>query len=111
ASARKLFASAFPADGFEVTSYGNVMAAAAFLYGLSVEELNASDLDVVDPNFPVIVAIRAVKPSAPRRSVRGGSSRATGVILVYHHIAEITTDTHILCNTSRVLESQVACCG
>ena len=34
ASARKLFAEAFPLESFDVTAYGNVMACAAFLYGL-----------------------------------------------------------------------------
>ena len=35
ASARKLFAGAFPIEAFDVDAYGNVMACAAFLYGMS----------------------------------------------------------------------------
>ena len=50
ASARKLFAEVFPVDAFEVTTYGNVMACTAFLYGMSVEEMAPADLDRVDPN-------------------------------------------------------------
>ena len=48
ASARKLFAEAFPVDAFDVTTYGNVKACTAFLYGMSVEELTPADLDHVD---------------------------------------------------------------
>lgn len=40
-----------------VRTYGNVLAATAFLHGLAVEDLpDASRLDVVDPDYPVIVA-------------------------------------------------------
>lgn len=40
-----------------VRTYGNVLAATAFLHGLAVEDLpDASRLDAVDPDYPVIVA-------------------------------------------------------
>ena len=45
ASARKLFADVFPLDAFEVRRYGNVMACAAFLYGMSAEEMAPADLE------------------------------------------------------------------
>jgi len=54
----------FPIDAFDVTAYGNVMTCAAFLYGLSVEEMAPADLDHVDPTFPLVIAIRAVKPAS-----------------------------------------------
>jgi peptidoglycan/xylan/chitin deacetylase (PgdA/CDA1 family)/glycosyltransferase involved in cell wall biosynthesis len=69
ASARKLFADVFPVDAFDVTAYGNVMTCAAFLYGLSVEEMAPADLDYADPTFPLVIAIRAVKP-VDARSLR-----------------------------------------
>src|SRR5204863_315888 len=65
ASARRLFAEVFPLDAFEVSTFGNVKACTAFLYGLSVEEMPAADLDHHDESFPLIVAVRAVKPCAP----------------------------------------------
>ena len=70
ASARKLFADVFPIEAFEVTAYGNVMTCAAFLYGLSAEEMPPADLDHADPTFPLVIAIRAVKPDRSRRGVR-----------------------------------------
>ena len=63
ASVRRLFAAAFPIDAFEVNGFGNVLASAAFLYGLAPSELAAHELDDVDPYFAVVYAIRAVKPS------------------------------------------------
>jgi hypothetical protein len=47
----------------EVVSYGNVMACAAHLYGLAVHEMDPVELGHRDPDFPLIVAARAVKPA------------------------------------------------
>ncbi len=65
-SMRLLFESMFPSECVEVTASGNVLAATAFLYGLSVEDVRRKDLDVSDPDFPVSIALRAVKPDALR---------------------------------------------
>ena len=107
ASARKLFADVFPIEAFEVFAYGNVMACAAFLYGLSVEEMDPADLDHVDRTFPIVIAIRAVKPAAEaaaRSSSAGVLPKAASstvqhpaAILAYHRIAELTPDSHALC--------------
>ena len=61
-SVRKLFAEVFPLESFEVTGFGNVMACTAFLYGLSPQEFDRGELDYVDPWFPLIFTVRAVKP-------------------------------------------------
>lgn len=45
-------------------SYGNVMSAAAFLFGLSVEDLKAEELDADDEDFEVILGARIRKPLA-----------------------------------------------
>ena len=42
-------------------SYGNVLSCAAFLYGLSAEELSPEELRIIDPEFPLIVAARVHK--------------------------------------------------
>jgi hypothetical protein len=42
-------------------TYGNVLAATAFLYGLAAEELQPADLTHLDRRFPVTVTFRAVK--------------------------------------------------
>jgi peptidoglycan/xylan/chitin deacetylase (PgdA/CDA1 family) len=99
AAARKLFADVFPVDAFEVTAYGNVLACAAFLYGLSLEEMSTADLNHHDSNFPVVIAVRAVKPaladSRPYgKTAFGRTSTAKAAILAYHRIAALVPDTH-----------------
>jgi hypothetical protein len=44
-----------------VDTYGNVLAAIAFLHGLAREDLSDRELDVRDDFYPVVVAVRAVK--------------------------------------------------
>jgi glycosyltransferase involved in cell wall biosynthesis/SAM-dependent methyltransferase len=61
---RRLLTGAFSADAIRIRCYGNVLAATAFLYGIAEEELQAEDLDRVDPDYPVILAVRAVKGAA-----------------------------------------------
>jgi hypothetical protein len=62
ASLRRLLSELLPLDAFEVSAYGNVLAATAFLHGLAAEELRPEELDHRDPHFPVIVAACARKP-------------------------------------------------
>ena len=59
----RLFAEVFGADEVLVEQYGNVFAATAFLQGLAVEDVDISDLQPIDPAYPVIVGVRARKPS------------------------------------------------
>jgi SAM-dependent methyltransferase len=61
ASARRLFEEVFAAEDVSVESYGNVLSAAAFLYGLSAEDLRRFELDVRDPDYQLIIAVKAVK--------------------------------------------------
>jgi hypothetical protein len=61
-SARRLFEEVFPAPSVAVEVYGNVLAAAAFLYGLAVQDLRQKELDYCDPDYEVIITVRAVKP-------------------------------------------------
>jgi SAM-dependent methyltransferase len=61
-STSHLFGELFPADHLEIATYGNVLSAAASLYGLAAADLTAPELDYRDPNFEVIVAVRAQKP-------------------------------------------------
>ncbi len=61
ASCTRLFGEAFSADHVAIRSYGNVLAASAFLYGMATEELSARELAIRDEYFPVIIAVRAVK--------------------------------------------------
>jgi SAM-dependent methyltransferase len=60
-SAARLFADAFGADRVEVHSFGNVLTASAFLYGLSSRELRPDELATHDPRYPLVIAVRAVR--------------------------------------------------
>jgi glycosyltransferase involved in cell wall biosynthesis len=61
AALSRLLEEQFGRDAVSVETYGNVFSTTAFLYGISLEELNASDLAVNDADYPVIVAARAIK--------------------------------------------------
>jgi SAM-dependent methyltransferase len=56
-------------DGFDVdtTSYGNVLAAVAFLHGLGQDELTRRELDDLHVEYALVHGVRAVKPGAGGR--------------------------------------------
>jgi methyltransferase family protein len=58
-SAERLFVEEFGSGQVTVAQHGNVRAAAAFLYGLAVEDLPRGALDPVDPDFHLVVTVRA----------------------------------------------------
>lgn len=57
---KRLLAESFGGE-LDMTCFGNVLTASAFLYGVPSNELTPEELAVVDPHYPVIVAARAVK--------------------------------------------------
>lgn len=61
-SGRRLFAEVFPEANIKVETYGNVLAAIAFLQGIATEELQTSELDHHDRQYELIITVRAVKP-------------------------------------------------
>ncbi len=61
ASCQQLFGEPFGAGQVKVQTYGNVLAAVAFLTGMAQQELTRRELEVYDPYYPVVVAVRAVK--------------------------------------------------
>ncbi|HEV8299211.1 MAG TPA: methyltransferase domain-containing protein [Acidimicrobiales bacterium] len=65
ASAERLAAEAFGQSQVEVSSYGNVLSACAFLQGCAAEDVGVRRLTYHDPCFPVIVAVRATRAFAP----------------------------------------------
>ncbi|NMG07856.1 glycosyltransferase [Brasilonema sp. UFV-L1] len=64
-SIQRLFEESFPSENLQIETHGNVLVAAAFLYGLATEELRQEELDYHDPNYQVTITIRAVKPQTP----------------------------------------------
>jgi SAM-dependent methyltransferase len=61
-SMQQLFKELFPASHLTVEAHGNVLSATAFLQGISVEELSLEELSVCDPEYQLVVTVRAVKP-------------------------------------------------
>jgi len=61
-SARGLFEEVFPPEGVSVQAYGNVLTAIAFLHGLAAQELKPEELDFHDPDYEVLITVRAIKP-------------------------------------------------
>jgi SAM-dependent methyltransferase len=58
---RRLLEAKFGEANVSVSAYGNVLAAVAFLHGLVESELQPSELDSYDPEYPVTVAACAVR--------------------------------------------------
>lgn len=61
ASAQRLFDDCFGDGNAAISSFGNVYAAVAFLHGLAAEDVDQGKLDLTDPNFQVLIAVRATK--------------------------------------------------
>lgn len=62
ASAQKLCEDCWPNRPVAITSYGNVLVATAYLHGLASNELRAEELDFRDPDYQVLLTLRATKP-------------------------------------------------
>jgi SAM-dependent methyltransferase len=60
-SAGCIFGEIFSEENVAVETYGNVLTAVAFLHGLVQEELTQAELNYHDPDFEVIVAVKATK--------------------------------------------------
>jgi peptidoglycan/xylan/chitin deacetylase (PgdA/CDA1 family)/SAM-dependent methyltransferase len=63
-SAGRLFEEAFGPGAVEVEAHGNVLTATAQLHGIAAEELEQAELDARDPDFEVLIGVRAQAPSA-----------------------------------------------
>lgn len=60
-SARRLFEEHFEPDHIEIETFGNVLVAASFLYGLGRSELTTRELDHRDPDYEMLITLRARK--------------------------------------------------
>jgi SAM-dependent methyltransferase len=61
-SAQRLFEEVFPASHVQIKTYGNVLTATAFLYGMATKELKQKEMEFVDQDYEVIIAVRTMKP-------------------------------------------------
>jgi SAM-dependent methyltransferase len=64
ASMKRIAADVFPLDQIQIETYGNVLSSAAFLYGLAAGELSEQELAHNDPDYEMIIGIRAGKSVA-----------------------------------------------
>jgi glycosyltransferase involved in cell wall biosynthesis/SAM-dependent methyltransferase len=60
-SGRRLFEEVFAPEDVKIETTGNVLSAAAFLYGVSAGELTREELDFTDRGYEVIITARATK--------------------------------------------------
>jgi hypothetical protein len=60
-SATQLFAEQFGPEAVTVRAYGNVFAAIALLHGLAQEDIELAKLQPHDPDYEVLITVRAVK--------------------------------------------------
>jgi SAM-dependent methyltransferase len=63
AAAKRMFENVFTDGCVDVASFGNVQLAAAFLQGLVVEDLPERALEENDPQYPLLVCVRAARGS------------------------------------------------
>jgi len=60
-SIKKLFLRHFSEDTLTIKTYGNVKSSTAFLYGLASDDLSEKDLIYHDPDYELVITLRAVK--------------------------------------------------
>lgn len=63
-SAQHIFAQVFGDANVNVQTYGNVLTATAFLHGLVQEELTRQELEFHDPDYEVVIGVKATKQVA-----------------------------------------------
>jgi SAM-dependent methyltransferase len=62
-SIQKALTDIFPTERIQVETYGNVLTATAFLYGMGLPELPKHQVDFTDPHYQVIISAIATKPA------------------------------------------------
>ena len=67
AACTQLFGDRFGQHRITVRAYGNILTSIAFLTGMAAEELSEKERERDDPDFPLLVTIRAVKAGSSGR--------------------------------------------
>lgn len=62
-SAERLIGECWPSDALSVETHGNVLLCVAYLHGLTIHELRDEELAYHDPDYPLVITVRAVKPN------------------------------------------------
>jgi SAM-dependent methyltransferase len=58
---RRMFSDVFRRENVQVSSYGNILTTIANLHGLAASEVDPEELDFHDPDYELLVVVRAVK--------------------------------------------------
>jgi len=61
ASMERIMQEHFPGNNVSINTYGNVLVASAFLYGMGLPEMKKEQMDYHDPHYQVIITVRATK--------------------------------------------------
>lgn len=68
-SISKIFLEYFLAENVIIEVYGNVLSAISLLHGLATSELSKDELDYLDPDYEVIISIRATKTEQDKQQI------------------------------------------
>lgn len=60
-SVRQLVGEVFGPENATITTHGNVLVACGYLHGLGAHEIDRSELDYHDPDYQVLITVRATK--------------------------------------------------
>jgi peptidoglycan/xylan/chitin deacetylase (PgdA/CDA1 family) len=91
--------------GLTIRARGNVLTMTAFLHGLCCDDIDAGEFAVDDPAYPLLITVRARKPSAAPRIARPAAPAAA--VLRYHRVADVTHDIHGLAVSPAAFRSQM----
>lgn len=91
-SLQMLLMEAAPEANIQVSVYGNVAVAKAFLDGIAMEELPPNILDYQDDDYQVVLSARVVKPD---NSVSVKTQKP--LVLIYHRVSDLDLDPQLLC--------------
>lgn len=61
ASMQRIIEECFIKDNIVIKTYGNVLVASAFLYGMGLPEMKQEQMDENDPHYQVIITVKAIK--------------------------------------------------
>jgi SAM-dependent methyltransferase len=60
-SMKRMLSEVFSADAVTINTHGNVLVAAAFLYGMGLPEISKKNMNYHDPHYQVIITAKAIK--------------------------------------------------
>jgi peptidoglycan/xylan/chitin deacetylase (PgdA/CDA1 family) len=104
----KLFGESFPAADIRIETFGNVLSASSFLYGLAANELTAEELAYTDRGYEVTIGVRLVKPPQVIRHGQRRCAQEKALVLMYHRVGQPGADPFSLSVTPENFSSHMA---